>query len=70
VPWGLWWRRSRETHGNAGALPSREAGSGAVEHVAVRLAPCLGLEDYMHGYRVYRVPIVAPDPTSGEAANP
>jgi hypothetical protein len=41
-----------------------------VGNVAVRLAPCLGPEACMRGYLIYRVPIVAPGPTSGEDANP
>jgi hypothetical protein len=32
---------------SAGALPSKEAGSGAAGHVAVRRAPCLRLEACM-----------------------
>jgi hypothetical protein len=43
--------RSRRTCGCAGALSSREAGSGAVVHVAVRLAPCLGVKPVCGGTR-------------------
>jgi hypothetical protein len=40
--------RSHRTCGSAGALPIREAGSGAVGHVVVRL-PCLGIKPVCGG---------------------
>jgi hypothetical protein len=48
--------QSRGTRDSVEALPSREAGSEAAGHMAVRLTPCLGLEACMRGYPVYRVP--------------
>jgi hypothetical protein len=57
-PWDTWQRRSppekggrirsHGTRGSARALLSREAGSDAIEHVAVRL-PCLGLKPVCGG---------------------
>jgi hypothetical protein len=62
--------QSRGTRDSVEALPSREAGSEAAGHMAVRLTPCLGLEACMRGYSIYRVSTVAHGPTSGEVANP
>jgi hypothetical protein len=52
---------------------SREVGSGAVGHVAAcgcMPCPLSWLEAYMRGYLFCRVPIVAPEPTSGDVVNP
>jgi hypothetical protein len=67
---GSFW--SHRTHVSTGAHPSWEAASGATGHVSAHGSasyPSLWLHACMRGYPVYRVPTVAPRPTSGEAMN-